>query len=100
MIVGVTFICDCVSFKKSFKSALVSLFGLVICSVSMMGVYGVLGECMLMGDKDISKMGWVVRVWFGTGELAAFWCIGVFAGVAGLLCFLNLFRLSSRSWRN
>ena len=57
MIVGVSFNCGCVSFKKSFNSVLVRLVGLVRCRVSMIGVYGVIGECMLIGDRDISKVG-------------------------------------------
>ena len=99
MIVCESFKCGCVSFKKSFKSVLVSSVGLVIWRVSMMGVYEVAGESVLMGDRVMSKVGCVVGVGFEGRGLAAVCCVGVLGG-AGLRCFLRLFRLRSRSWRS
>ena len=65
MMVGETFKSGCVPFKNSFNSVVVILVGLVMCSVSMMGVMGVcrvFGVCMLMGDIDISSENGVVGV--------------------------------------
>ena len=42
---------------------------------------------------------WLVRVCFGVSGLAAVCCVGGLGG-AGLLCFLNLLRLRSRSCRS
>ena len=65
----------------------------------MIGVHGVVGECMLIGVRDKSNKGWLVRVCFGVSGLAAVCCVGGLGG-AGLLCFLNLLRLRSRSCRS
>ena len=72
--VGESFKSGCVPFKNSFNSVVIILVGLMMCSVSMMGVMGVcrvFGVCMLMGDKDMSSENGVIGTWFGGGELAA-----------------------------
>ena len=37
----------------------------------MIGVHGVVGECMLIGDMDKSNMGWLVVVCLGVIGLVA-----------------------------
>lgn len=78
---------------------MVNLVGLVMRRVSMIGVYGVYGESMFMGDNDMSNGSGVVIVGFGGGGLAAVCWVGVLGG-AGLLCFLSLFRPIRRSCRS
>lgn len=89
MSVGVTF--SCVSFNKSFIVELFLLAELGVRGVSIKCV-----ECVLMGDIDTLNGVWGRGVSVGLGWLAALGCVGGLGG-AGLLCFLNLFRLMSRS---
>ena len=70
-----------------------------MCRVSMIGVHGELGECMLIGVIDKLKREGLVRLGLGVYWLAAVDCVGGLGG-AGLLCFLSLLRLSSRSCRS
>ena len=44
---------------------LVRLVGLVMCKVSMIGVHGDVGECMLIGDMSMLKGEWVDWVMSG-----------------------------------
>ena len=49
----------------------VRFVGLVMCRVSMIGVYGVVGECMLIGVRVRLNRGWFVKVCPGMDGLAA-----------------------------
>ena len=49
----------------------VRFVGLVMCRVSMIGVHGVAGECMLIGVSVRLNRGWFVGVCLGMGGLAA-----------------------------
>ena len=75
---------------------LVRLDGLVMCSVSMIGVHGEVGECVLMGEMGMLKgecMGWIRFGMWGFVEVG--WVAGL--GSAVLCCFLNRCRQSRRS---
>ena len=51
-----------------------------MCRVSMIGVYGVVGVSVFMGDRDISNKVGVVRVVVIIGVLAAVCWVGVLGG--------------------